>query len=105
MPRDDPPLSPDAASTNTRHVSPLDERLLAEAREAQAAQVHAQAQAELARVRFADAVRRLHEGGASMREIARAFGLSHQRVHQIASGKGEPELGARSAAPPPRRRA
>ena len=72
-------------------MSPLDERLLAEAREAQAAQVHAHAQAELARVRFADAVRRLHAGGASMREIARAFGLSHQRVHQIATGKGGPE--------------
>jgi hypothetical protein len=67
-------------------VAPLDELLLAEAREAQAAQVHAQAQAELARVRFTEAVRRLHQGGGSMREIARAFGLSHQRVHQIVTG-------------------
>ena len=68
-------------------MAPLDELLLAEAREAQAAQVHAQAQAELARVRFTEAVRRLHHGGGSMREIARAFGLSHQRVHQIVTGE------------------
>ena len=68
-------------------MSPLDEVLLAEAREAQAAQAHALAQADLARVRFAGAVRRLHEGGASMREIARAFKLSHQRVHQLVTGE------------------
>ncbi|MGI8686139.1 MAG: ClpX C4-type zinc finger protein [Acidimicrobiales bacterium] len=68
-------------------MAPLDELLLAQAREAQAAQVHAQARAELARVRFTDAVRRLHAGGASMREIARAFDLSHQRVHQLVTGE------------------
>lgn len=67
-------------------MAPLDELLLAEAREAQAAQVHAQAQAELARVRLAEALRRLHHGGASMREIGGAIGLSHQRVHQIVTG-------------------
>ena len=64
----------------------LNERLLAEAREAQAAQVHAQAQADLARVRFTDALRQLHLAGASMREIGRAVGLSHQRVHQLVMG-------------------
>jgi hypothetical protein len=68
-------------------MAPLDELLLAQAREAQAAQVHAQAQAELARVRFTNAVRRLHPGGASMREIGRALDLSHQRVHQLVTGK------------------
>ncbi|MGH9282687.1 MAG: ClpX C4-type zinc finger protein, partial [Acidimicrobiales bacterium] len=71
-------------------MAPLDELLLAEAREAQAAQAHAQAQADLARARFADAVRRLHRGGASMREIAKAFGLSHQRVHQLIDSKAWP---------------
>ncbi|MEO6120631.1 MAG: ClpX C4-type zinc finger protein [Acidimicrobiales bacterium] len=64
-------------------MAPPDELLLAEAREAQAAQVHAQAQADLARVRFRQALRRLHQSGASTREIARAFKLSHQRVHQL----------------------
>ena len=64
-------------------MRPLDELLLAEAREAQAAQAHAQAQAELARLRFQEALRGLHGSGASMREIARTFDLSHQRVHQL----------------------
>ncbi|MGH9181237.1 MAG: hypothetical protein ACRDY5_05930, partial [Acidimicrobiales bacterium] len=62
-------------------MAPLDELLRAEAREAQAAQVHAQAQADLARVRFQHALRRLHQSGSSTRQIARAFKLSHQRVH------------------------
>jgi predicted transcriptional regulator len=38
---------------------------------------------ELARSDFHHAIRRLHAAGATMREIATAFGLSHQRVHQI----------------------
>ena len=67
-------------------MAPLDELLLAEAREAQAAHAHAQAQAELARVRFAGTLRKLHDRGGSMREIARALKLSHQRVHQLITG-------------------
>lgn len=35
------------------------------------------------RTDFRDGIRRLHAGGASMREIAGALGISHQRVHQI----------------------
>lgn len=70
-----------------QQMAPLDELLLAEAREAQAAQAHAQAQAELARVRFAGTLRKLHGAGASMREIARALELSHQRVHQLVTGE------------------
>ena len=61
----------------------LDGVLLARALEAQAAQAHALAQAELARVRFQESLRQLHRGGASMREMAKAFDLSHQRVHQL----------------------
>ena len=68
-------------------MAPLDELLLAEAREAQAAQAHSQAQAELARIRFAGTLRKLHDAGASMREIARALKLSHQRVHQLITGE------------------
>jgi hypothetical protein len=64
-------------------MAPLDELLLAEAREAQAASTHAQAQADLARLRYQHALRRLYQAGASTREIARAFELSHQRVHQL----------------------
>lgn len=68
-------------------MAPLDDLLLAEAREAQAAQAHALARAELSRARFADALRRLHGAGASMREIAGAFKISHQRVHQLVTGE------------------
>src|SRR5688572_10009978 len=36
-----------------------------------------------ARARFHQWVRQLHAAGGSMREIATALGMSHQRVHQI----------------------
>lgn len=64
-------------------MAPLDELLLVEAKAAQAAQANALAQAELARVQFQHALRRLHQAGASTRQIARAFSISHQRVHQL----------------------
>jgi ClpX C4-type zinc finger protein len=41
-----------------------------------------------ARADFCDAVRALHASGASLREIAPALGLSHQRVHQLVEGTG-----------------
>lgn len=71
-------------------MAPLDEMLLAEAREAQAAQTHALAQADLARVRFQQALRRLNQAGASTREMARVFKLSHQRVHQLVDCRSWP---------------
>jgi hypothetical protein len=36
------------------------------------------------------AIRRLHEAGGSLREIAEALRLSHQRVHQIIDEAAEP---------------
>ena len=36
-----------------------------------------------ARAEFHQRIRKLHSSGASMREIATALGMSHQRVHQI----------------------
>lgn len=38
------------------------------------------------RVAYQQAIRRLHSSGGSMREIAEALDLSHQRVHQIVNG-------------------
>jgi hypothetical protein len=37
---------------------------------------------------FCQALRSLHGAGASLREIATALGLSHQRVHQLVEGSG-----------------
>jgi len=39
--------------------------------------------ADRARIDLHHAIRRLHAAGGSLREIAEALGLSHQRVHQI----------------------
>jgi len=45
-------------------------------------------QLEHARAEYRRAVRRLHLAGASMREIAKALGISHQRVHQMLDDGG-----------------
>jgi len=66
----------------------LDEGLLRQAREAAARWTGAQHEAELARDAYHQAIRRLHLTGASMREIADALDLSHQRVHQIIESSG-----------------
>src|SRR5688572_7500566 len=42
----------------------------------------------LARAEHHAAVRRLHLAGGSLREIAQALGISHQRVQQIVDGAG-----------------
>jgi hypothetical protein len=66
----------------------MDERLLAEARQAQERLIEAEHQAEVARAEFHRAVRRLHLSGSSLRELAAALGLSHQRIHQIIEAVG-----------------
>ena len=65
-----------------------DPDLLNEAKIAEADLVEAEHAAEVARAEFNRAVRRLHLAGASLREIAVALGLSHQRVHQIVEAAG-----------------
>ncbi len=67
---------------------PVDKELLDAARAAEACLVDAERSAEIARADFHHAVRRLHLAGGSLREIAEALGLSHQRVHQIVEGAG-----------------
>jgi hypothetical protein len=76
----------------------LDETVLQQAREARDRLIRFEHEAELARVSYQHAIRRLHAAGGSLREIADALGLSYQRVHQIvdvASGKGAVKPAAR----------
>jgi hypothetical protein len=66
----------------------MDDELLALAQQAQADLVEAEHAAEMAKAQFHRAVRRLHLRGASLRELAAALNLSHQRVHQIVETAG-----------------
>jgi ClpX C4-type zinc finger len=66
----------------------LDPELLERARDTGTKLAEADRQALLARADYHTAVRRLHLAGGSLREIAQALGLSHQRVQQIVSGAG-----------------
>jgi hypothetical protein len=66
----------------------VDAELLKAARDAEARLVDADRAVDIARAEFRHAVRRLHLAGGSLREIAEALGLSHQRVHQIVEEAG-----------------
>lgn len=66
----------------------LDDQLLKKAERQGAALAEAERQAQLARADYNTLVRRLHLGGGSLREIAQALGLSHQRVQQIVDNAG-----------------
>lgn len=66
----------------------MDENLLRLAREAATRLTDGQHLADRAKVDYHHAIRRLHLGGASLREIADALELSHQRVHQIIESTG-----------------
>lgn len=66
----------------------LNAELLNTARRTAASLAEAERQALLARAEYHTAVRRLHLAGGSLREVADALSLSHQRVHQIVEGSG-----------------
>jgi hypothetical protein len=66
----------------------LDQEMLKKARAAGDALAAADRAALLARAEYNTVVRRLHLGGASLREIAGALGMSHQRVQQIVDDAG-----------------
>jgi hypothetical protein len=61
----------------------LDRELVREAERAKEQLAVAQHAAYRAKVDYHQAIRRLHAAGGSLREIAEALRLSHQRVHQI----------------------
>jgi hypothetical protein len=66
----------------------INERSLAKARDAGAKLAEAEHQTQLARSEYHTMVRRIHLAGASLREIAQALELSHQRVHQMVGVAG-----------------
>ena len=66
----------------------LDDKLLEQARAAGTRLAAAEREALLARADYHTAIRRIHLGGAPLREIAQALSLSHQRVQQVVSAAG-----------------
>ena len=62
--------------------------LLAQAKAAGATLAEAERQVLLSRADYHTAIRRLHLAGGSVREIADALSMSHQRVQQIVSAAG-----------------
>ena len=70
-------------SMYSRHKSPLDESLLAAAREAALRRAEAEALQTTAKANEQLAIRRLQLAGGSVREIAKALGYSHQRIQQM----------------------
>jgi len=70
----------------------LDDSILTEAKGTRDQLLDLQHQADRARIDLHHAIRRLHAAGGSLREIAEALGLSHQRVHQIVDTEEGPQL-------------
>jgi hypothetical protein len=68
----------------------LDQDLVREAERAKEQLAVAQHAAYRAKVDYHQAIRRLHAAGGSLREIAEALRMSHQRVHQIIDAAAEP---------------
>jgi hypothetical protein len=66
----------------------LDRELLDRARAAGVDLEEAERRALLCRAEYHTAIRRLHLSGGSLRDVAGALSLSHQRVQQIVSGAG-----------------
>lgn len=66
----------------------LEPELLKKARAAAVELAEIERSALLCKAEYHTAVRRLHLGGASLREIADALALSHQRVQQIVQQAG-----------------
>ena len=66
----------------------LEQGLLDKAREAETRVTAAERALEAARADYHTVVRRMHLGGATLREIAAGLGVSHQRVQQIVDAAG-----------------
>jgi ClpX C4-type zinc finger len=75
-------------SSDTRQMG-LDKELVREAARAKEELAVADHAAYRAKVHYHQAIHRLHAAGGSLREIAQALRLSHQRVHQIINEAAE----------------
>ena len=75
-------------SSDARQMG-LDKELVREAARAKEELAVAEHAAYRAKVHYHQAIRRLHAAGGSLREIAEAFRMSHQRVHQIINQAAE----------------
>jgi len=80
-------------------MAPIDDGLLQQARAAVGRRLDAEAALAHARTDEQLALRRLQLAGASVREIARALGISHQRVHQLIDAVDDGRGWKRKAAP------
>jgi hypothetical protein len=69
-------------------MAPVDQNLLNESSAAAGRVTLLEDQLAGAKAEYRRTVRRMHLAGASMREIAEALGVSHQRVHQIIDDGG-----------------
>jgi hypothetical protein len=69
-------------------MSDVDKDLLAAAKVAGERFAAAERETDAARTEYHHAVRRLHLAGASLRDVAQALGISHQRVQQIVKANG-----------------
>ena len=72
----------------SRGFMTISKSLLRKAHDAGARLTDAQRQAEIAREDYHSIVRRMHLAGGSLREIAEALDLSHQRVQQMVGKAG-----------------
>ena len=66
----------------------IDQELLTKAKTAGVKVAEADKQAMLAKAEYHTVIRRLHLAGGSLREVAEALGISHQRVQQMVQGAG-----------------
>jgi len=66
----------------------VDQNLLTEVSAAAGQVTELEDQLQGAKAEYHRTVQRMHLAGASMREIAGALGVSHQRIHQIIEGGG-----------------
>src|SRR5690242_2614418 len=69
-------------------VMVLEEELLEKARSAGLDLAEAERRLQMSRAEYHTVIRRLHLAGGSLREIAQALSISHQRVQQIVDAAG-----------------